>query len=152
VKVQSSYRSGFTLLELALALVVLTIVALVAIALHFDRPEISLERAARLLAADLRLAQTRAIVDARESSVAFDPQGFGWTPQEPDGDLPPRRLDSDAIFEGVRLAPGSLPAQGLLAFDARGTPSADVALQLEFDGHTLVVIVNRARAVVLDPR
>lgn len=145
-------RSGFTLLELILALVVLTTVAVVAIAMHFDRPEVSLARASRLLSADLRTLQSRAICENRPAAVRFDKDGRGWTPLPPDDDLPPRLLGADAIFEDVRLAPACLPSDGVLVFDARGTPDEGLSLRLGLHDHAATVVVDRDRALVDEPR
>lgn len=154
MQIRPHRRSGFTLLELILALVVLTTVAVVAIALHFGRPEVSLVRAAKLFAADLRTLQSRAICEGRPAAVRIDPRGLGWTPLPPDDDLPPRLLGSDAIFEGVRLDPACLPQDGVLRFDSHGTPDETLHLRLGLRDHnaTIVVEVDRERALVSDPR
>lgn len=145
-------RAGFTLLELALSLVVLTAVAVVAIALHFDRPEVSLARASKLLSGDLRTLQSRAICEGRTAAVRFDADGLGWIPLPPDQDLPPRPLGTDAIFEGVRLDPASLPADSVLSFDAHGTPDEALSLRLGLRDHTASIVVDRERALVAGPR
>lgn len=143
---------GFTLLELLLALVALTLVAAVAISLHFGRPEVSLSSAAELLADDLRLLQSRAISHGRPATLTFTADGRGWSALAPDDALPTRRLDSDAVFEGVRFEPGSVPRAGLLRFDARGVPEQDAALVLRHRDHALVVEVDRRLGLVQGPR
>ncbi len=143
---------GFTLLELLLALVATTLVAALAISLHFGRPEVSLSSAADLLADDLRLLQSRAISQGRPATLSFAPDGRGWIALAPDDALPVRRLDSDAVFEGVRFDATSVPDAGLVRFDARGVPDQDAALVLRHKDHTLVVEVDRRLGLVQGPR
>jgi prepilin-type N-terminal cleavage/methylation domain-containing protein len=147
-----SSQRAFTLLELMLALALLTIVAVMAISLHFDRPQVSLPRAAQLLADDMRLLQSRAISQGRSAAVSFAEDGRGWTTLAPDDGIPPRRLDSDAVFEGVRFEAASLPAGRLLRFDARGMPDQDATLVLRHAGHALVVEVDQDQGLVQGPR
>lgn len=145
-------KRGFTLLELLLALVATTLVAALAISFHFGRPEVSLSSAAELLADDLRLLQSRAISQGRPATLSFAQDGRGWVALPPDDALPARRLDSDAVFEGVRFEEASVPGGGLLRFDARGVPDRDAALVLRQRDHALVVEVDRRLGLVQGPR
>ncbi|MEY2746160.1 MAG: hypothetical protein RL112_1202, partial [Planctomycetota bacterium] len=78
--------------------------------------------------------------------------GRGWSALAPDDALPARRLDSDAVFEGVRFDAATVPAAGLLIFDARGVPDADATLVLRHRDHALVVEVDRRLGLVQGPR
>ncbi|MBK7878880.1 MAG: hypothetical protein IPJ77_24740 [Planctomycetes bacterium] len=97
-------RSGFSLLELLLVLVGITVLAAVSIWAFFARAEVTLENAARLLVEDLHLAQSRALFLRAPVEFRFDADGFGYQVSDSTGqssgvealDFLGRRYDVDA--------------------------------------------------------
>lgn len=140
-------ESGFTILEFAVALVVFSIVASFALPMYFERPEITLENAGRLLAHDLRRAQNRAAYLATTTTVVFDDDGGGYRVQE--GPSPAlsggagtshRRFDRDGVFQGVRIDDVRIDgAQRLLRFGPRGDAllGGEVVLTFQDEDRTL---------------
>src|SRR5450432_3946372 len=101
-------RRGFTILELLLTLIAVTLATTLSIRAFFSRPEISLENAARLLVEDLRLAQARASSLHVAVEVVFHADGGGYQVEElssPDAAAEDsvRRYSRDAIFEDVKV-------------------------------------------------
>lgn len=147
-----SARLGFTILELCLALAAVSLTAAISIWLYFSRAEITLSNAANLLVDDLILAQSRAASMHTPIEVVFHTDGGGYYVNSLGGlDLPseqhPRRYESDAIFEGVRIGPCRLGPDRRLLFDARGRPTTDASITVMFRGESRTVLVRRNDAV-----
>lgn len=142
-------RAGFTLPELVLALLLLSVVAALAIPAFFERHEITLENAARILTRDLREAQNSAAWRNVEVGLRFDEDGEGYAmvelPEGPGGPaqvLERRRFSRDAVFEGVWVGFVAFGDDRTIAYDERGHPSEAGSVQLLFKGDARVLIVE----------
>lgn len=142
-------RAAFTLPELVLALLLLSVVAALAIPAFFERQEITLENAARILTRDLRSAQNTAAWRNVWVGLRFDEDGEGYTtvelPEGPGGpaiELEGRRFSRDAVFEGVWVGFVAFGEDRTIAYDERGHPSEDGSVQLLFKGDARVLMVD----------
>lgn len=147
-----SARRGFTILELCLALVAVSLTAGLAIWSYFSRAEVTLVNAANLLVDDLILAQSRAASLHMPIEVVFHTDGGGYHIAALLGDdLPdaqnPRRYEADAIFEGVKIGSCVLGPEHRLVFDARGRPTSNVSITIVYRGETRTVLVRKNDAV-----
>ncbi len=124
-----SPRRGFTILELVLALTLVSVVASVAIPAYFDRGDVTLENAAVLLARDMRAAQNRSAYLGEPSRIEFYADGTGYRATTWKGRIirNPRTEEAfvrdysqDGVFEGVRFHEVDMGDEGLLRFDGRG--------------------------------
>jgi Tfp pilus assembly protein FimT len=145
-------RRGFTILELCLSLVAVSLTAAIAIWLYFSRADVTLVNAANLLVDDLILAQSRAASLHTPIEVVFHPDGGGYYMSAVLGDaLPteasPRRYDADAIFEGVKIGQCQLGPDHRLLFDARGRPTANASITVVYRGESRTVLVRTNDAV-----
>ncbi len=122
-------RTGFTLLELLLALVVIAFVASFSISSFFDQGNVTLHNALRLLADDIRLMQNRATYLQIPVEIVFDPQGDGYHAvdmAQPEAHkarsfpLVSRRYSSDGVFEGVHVIRIDLGGTDRIHFNDRG--------------------------------
>jgi type II secretion system protein H len=142
---------GFSILELLVALALLTVVATLSIWAFFSRGEVTLENAAKLLADDLQIAQSRAVYMKTAVEVRFDDDGLGYRLSDASGrksgipalDLEGRRYDADAVFEGVRVqeihgARISMPERSVV-FDARGSIDHTMWITLAYRGETRTI-------------
>ena len=134
-------KGGFTLLELLIALVLISVIAALAIPAYFGRSEITLENAAILLAKDLRAAQNRSAFMAEETIVELLEDGDGYRMVDSLGkpvDNPrdnmafERRYSIDAVFRGVSIVADDLGSNGRLSFNERGEPDEPMQLTLRF--------------------
>lgn len=123
-------RGGFTILELTVVLAVLAVLSSFTIPAWFDRPEVTLDNAARLLARDLREVQNRAALYQATLLMRFDDDGGGYAATTEEGAviLSPygartfeRRFDRDAVFRGVRIESRDLGGLEAVEFTGRGT-------------------------------
>jgi Tfp pilus assembly protein FimT len=140
-------RAGFTILELCLTLLLLTVVATASIWAYFSRAEVTLVNAAQLLVEDLRLAQAHAACTHQSVAVVFHEDAAGYHVEVPEGEgLPtakqPRSYPIDAVFEGVRIQMRRLPDPHRLEFDARGRLRGDASITLAYRGETLTVLAH----------
>ncbi len=136
-----SGRGGFTILELAIALALFTLVAALAIPAFYSQPEVTLENATRLLLRDLRAAQNRAARLQCEVRFEVFEDGRGYRAVLPDG-RPlrdpafggpfERDYGRDAVFEGVRIARVDLGPDGAIRFGPYGFSDEGGVLELRF--------------------
>jgi len=150
-------RAAFTLLELLIVLVVLALVSSLAVPAWFERSEVTLDNACRLLARDLREAQNRAAWRGQPLQVVFDGDGDGYEVLDRDGRPVPapvggddftRRYSRDAIFRGVAIARLELESGSALEFDAHGFAAQGAEIVVTFQGEARVVRVERGSGQV----
>jgi Tfp pilus assembly protein FimT len=135
---------GFTILELALTLVAVTIVAALAIHAWFGRTDVTLRNAADLLAEDLRRMQTHAALQRTPVEVHFHADGGGYHGQHvKSGTIEgTRRYPMDAVFEDVRVSSVRVANGGNLSFDPQGRASSDATITLIQRGVACSVVVD----------
>ncbi|MCP3918342.1 MAG: hypothetical protein GY711_22570 [bacterium] len=134
---------GFSLLHVSLSLIVLTLVASIAIPLYFSKGEVTLDKAAQLIARDIRYAQDLAVLAGAQVLVVLDPGGDGYRVENearealeaPVGNGPfVREYSRDAVFRGVRMSSIEAGELGAVVVNPMGLVAADVRLRLEFRG------------------
>ena len=118
------HRSGFTILELLIALAVIVVVATIAIPAWFGRVDVTLNNAIKLLAQDLRDAQDRAAYGRREVVVDFSDDGDGYVVQDLEG----KPLPAPEI---TLIWPHPFrPWESVLLYSFYGVPTAYVSMVL----------------------
>jgi len=138
-------NGGFTILELALTLVAVTLVATLAIHAWFGRAEVTLHNAATLLAEDLRRMQMHAALQRTRIEVHFHADGGGYHGQALGGTGTiegTRRYPMDAVFEDVRVDSVRVARGGNLIFDPAGRASSDATITLVQRGVACTVVVD----------
>ncbi len=153
-------RAGFTILELMILLVGLTVIASVGIPAYFGRPAVTLDGAANLLAKDLREVQNRAALYEEALWIRFDEDGNGYQITDgagepllsPYGDGPfVRDYPFDAVFRGVSIVDVTPAKPGCVVFDRNGMPIDSVAVTIEYRGERReVVIRERSGLIAID--
>jgi prepilin-type N-terminal cleavage/methylation domain-containing protein len=150
-------RSGFTILELLLSLGAISIIACIAVPAWFERSEVTLDNACRLLARDLRLAQNRAAVTGEHTSLEFLVDGTGYRVvadelllEHPRTGLPFRRsYPADAVFEGVDVSEVELTNGGRrITFTPTGKAFGGGSVTLGFMGDERRVFVEETSGYV----
>ena len=105
-------RAAFSLLELTIALALITIASVIAIPAFYSQPGVTLDNAAVLLARDMRYAQNAAVLIGEETWLVVDENGDGYSVMRADGELLQnpigggelvRTYSADAIFEGIDI-------------------------------------------------
>jgi Tfp pilus assembly protein FimT len=120
---------AFALLHFASFLAISTLIAAIAIPAWFGQGDVTLERAATLLARDLRAVQNHAVISGENIHVDFLPEGDGYQALNSSGapvvlfsDGAPlaRRYNGDGVFQGVRVQSKSFTAEETLTYDPNG--------------------------------
>lgn len=145
-------RKGFTILELLIALVVLSSIAAMAIPAFFEEPSVTLENASVLLARDLRAAQNRSAYMAEPCRFVFRRDGDGYVTTDRKGAviLNPRsrqpfsrRYSSDGVFRGVVVTNVRAGRDWTLIYDDRGRPIESATITLTYEDDVRVLLVEK---------
>jgi len=137
----ASRRAGVSLGGVIASLALVALAAGVTIPTFFARHAVTLDNAAILLARDLRSVQNRAAHLGQSTTLRFDT--VGWRAFDAHGrpltrfgseELIQRRLDADAVFEGVTLESLDFGAGAEVAFDAVGRPDRGGTLEVVYRG------------------
>ena len=128
---------------------ILSVLATLAVPAYFDRHEITLEKAAVLLARDLRAAQNRAAIWREPLTFQFERAGYrvlhedGSVADGPLGRPFVRDYARDAVFEDVWVEHASFGDDAVLLFrdDGEAAEAGDVVL--ERNGHRRHLRVRR---------
>ena len=152
---------AFTLVELAIVLMLITTIASISMWAYFSRPEVTLDNAIHLLARDMRIAESRAILLRHQVYLVFNPEGNGYrvvdeADSRGDGqsfERIDRRFDRDAIFEGVKVLPFGLAERGRILFPCDGREPSPGKLLLAYGNQTrcLEIESGSGRILVGDP-
>ena len=144
-------RRGFTIVELMVAIMVVTLTAAVSMWAYFARPEVTLDNAALLLVRDMRIAQARAALLHAPVTVVFNLDGDGYKVVDGMEDMAnprylPERIDRsysrDAVFEGVSILPLGLAARGKIVFEPEHTDPASGSITLSYGRATRIVEIE----------
>lgn len=134
-------RGAISLGGVVASLAVVALVAGIAIPTFFARHGVTLDNAAILLARDLRSVQNRAAHLGQSTTLRFDEHGWRafdaldrplqrFASQE----YIERRLDADAVFEGVTLEAMQFGGEAAVRFDAAGRPDRGGSLEVVYRG------------------
>lgn len=154
-------KSGFTILELAISLAVITLIACAAITFFFSQPYITLTSAIELLREDMLMAKNRALVTHTKVTVHFYAEGNGYEAQYETGDFLPspagrgdfiRDYNFDGVFEGVSFSEVDFGADRSLTFDTNGLTLEDGSVTLSFEGESALLEITRAGGIVYGAR
>jgi len=151
-------RRGFTILELMVAIMVVTLTAAVSMWAYFARPEVTLDNAAQLLVRDMRVAQARAALLRAPVTLVFNLEGDGYRVFDGMEDMAnprylPERIERsysrDAVFEGVSILPLGLAARGKIVFDTDHAEPASGSITLSYERATRIVEMEAGTGHVL---
>jgi prepilin-type N-terminal cleavage/methylation domain-containing protein len=155
-----SKGGGFTLVELLIALIVIGLVASIAIPAFFERSEVTLDSACRLLAEDLRAAQNRAAYLQTEVRIQFPADGDGYMAVDEEGNTLEapggggeflRKYSRDAVFEGVRISHVECGPMRRIVYDENGRAPEGGKVVVSYRQDSRWVIVHKGDGLVEVP-
>jgi prepilin-type N-terminal cleavage/methylation domain-containing protein len=153
---------GFTLVELALTITIIAILAWVAYPKVAAMGEIRLDAAARRLAGDLRYAQSRSIGTHAVHGVHFEPARSRYTVYSPTPASPvtdpadrarPLRVDytSRVEFHGIAITSAAFGATPSVSFDYYGAPRDGSGNDLAAAGRVILSYQGLSDTVLVAP-
>jgi len=156
---RSSSLRGFTLLELLIVLVLISLCAATTVRWYFTHADVTLENAAILLARDVRAAQHRSIFLGEKSRFVFLADGAGYSvldasgepAHHPETDEPFLRVYSDdGVFKGVSVLEADAGGDRMLEIDGRGLPLEDLEVTLAYrDERRTIRLERKASALTI---
>lgn len=144
-------RSGFTIIELIVVIMIVTFTAAVSMWAYFARPEVTLDNAAQLLVRDMRIAQARAALLHAPVTLVFHDAGDGYKVVDGMEDMAnpryvperiERRYSRDAVFEGVSILPIGLAARGRIVFETDKCDPSSGSITLSYGRATRIVQIE----------
>lgn len=137
------------------SLALVALLAGVVIPTFFGRHSVTLDNAAILLARDLRSVQNRAAYMGQPATLRFD--AHGWRAYDAEGkpltrtassELIERRLDADAVFEGVTVEVLDFGPAEEVRFDPTGRPDRGGTLELVYRGERRLLTLSGKTGLV----
>jgi len=143
---------GFTIVELVIIVVVISIAALVAIPMMSSAASLQIRSAANMISADLEYARSMAITRGQNYSVIFDKDAdsykivdpLGATIQHPVKKGFPYVIDfqNESRLSRVDITIAEFNGDQTVVFDCLGSPDSGGTVILQADGETKTVTVE----------
>lgn len=144
-------EDGFTLVEVIIVVVILSIAAMIAVPMMSSAETFQLRSATSMLASDLEYAKNLAISKGQTISVVFDDGDDSYSLEDQTGttlEHPVKKgfnfiidFGSDGTFEKVEINQVNL-ADSILEFDSLGSPDEGGTVVLNAGGETLTVTIE----------
>ncbi|MDY7009239.1 MAG: GspH/FimT family protein [Planctomycetota bacterium] len=142
-------RTGFTLIELIVALVVLAVAAAIIIPYATGTSGFQASAAARMIMSDLEYAQNQAITTQTPVSVTFAVSSNSYTVSNASGTLihPISKqayvvdFDTSRGFGNVSMSSANFGGASVVTFDALGAPDNNGTVTVVAGAHTYTVTV-----------
>jgi len=159
-------RQAFTMVELMLVIVLVSIIATVVVPGVLDSSQSNLPAAARMLAADLSYAQSLALSQSASYKVFFDTGAdeyrvyrvesdgtevliqHPWQRQGRFGGMYQIRFDSSSPYGDVSLSVANFEGRNAVEFGTLGEPDHPGAVELTQGSQRIWVLVRPASGVV----
>lgn len=153
---RAAYRTGFSLIELIVVVIILAITAAVVVPHVVRSADMQVTSAARMLATDLQYAQDYAITTQSPVTVSFDVLGGVYTLSNASGPLnhPITKtayqvdFSSRSGFEQVELVSADFGGAGDVTFDEVGSPDSGGSVVIRAGDYSYAVKVAAATGQV----
>lgn len=145
-------RNGFTVIEILIVAVILSIVALTAIPMLSSAGSLQIRAAANMIAADLEYAKSMAISRGQNYSVVFDQAGESYQIEDQNGNVIPHPVkkgfsyivdfQSDGRLSKVDITGVNFGATASVTFDSLGSPDNGGTVSLQAGGPAATLTVE----------
>ena len=147
---------AFTLIEIAIIIVVLAILAAIVVPIVISASSVQVVGAGRMVASDLQYAQTHSIATQTPVTVVFDPASESYQLSNASGSLIRPITNSsyfvdftgDSRFAEVDIVSADFDGLTSVTFDELGAPDAGGSVQLQAGPDALSVNVANATGSV----
>lgn len=145
-------RNGFTMIEILIMVVLLSIVALVAVPMLSSAGSMQIRAAANIIAADLEYAKSMAINRGQNYSVVFDQNSDSYQIKDQDNNVVPHPVkkgfdyivdfQADSRLNMVDITSVNFGATTDVVFDILGSPDSGGTVTLQANGNTVIIEVE----------
>ena len=147
-------RNGFTVIEILILAVILTIVALTAVPMMSSASSVQIRAAASMIAADLEYAKSMAISRGQHYSVEFDASTDSYSIKQEGSDDPIKHpvkkgfdyvvnFQSDTRLNRVHITGANFGEDSYVEFDSMGSPyNSGGTVLLQAGGTTAEITVT----------
>jgi prepilin-type N-terminal cleavage/methylation domain-containing protein len=145
-------RRGFTLVELLIVLVILSIVGLTAIPMMSSAADIQIRSATNMIAADIEYARSMAISRGQDYSVVFDKDADSYKIVDPNGTVIQHPVKKGFTYEvnfrkesrlsRVDIASADFNGTQTVTFDCLGSPVNGGSVSLQAGAVTATISVE----------
>lgn len=145
-------RSGFTMVEILIVVVIIAIAALTAVPMMTSAAGVQIRSAANMIAADIEYAKSMAISRGQNYSVEFDKNTERYWIEDQDGNVIPHPVKKGFNYEidfrndnrlnKVDITNVDFNATGCVTFDFLGSPVNGGTVSLQAGGTTSIVRVE----------
>ena len=145
-------RNGFTVIEILIVAVLLTIVALTAVPMLSSAGTMQLRAAANIIAADLEYAKSMAISRGQNYSVVFDHNSDSYQIEDQNDNVIPHpvkkgfnyivNFQSDSRLNRVDITGANFSGNPDVEFDSLGSPDDGGNVTLQASGTTVTITVE----------
>ena len=153
---QKTKRNGFTLIEIIVVIVIISIAALLVIPMMGSAGDIQVRAAADMIAADLEYAKSMAISRQKTYKVIFDATAESYSIEDPNGIITHPvnsgmlymvNFKNDSRVSQVNIDSVSF-AGSEVDFDSVGSPNSGGVVTLKGGGKTVMVTVVEATGFI----
>lgn len=144
--------TGFTLIEIIIVAVILSIVALTAVPMLSSAGTTQVRAAANMIAADMEYAKSMAISGGQDYSVVFDQAADNYQIEDQNGNVIPHPVkvgfnyvvdfQNDSRLSRVDITGANFGGTAKVTFDSLGSPDNGGTVTLQANGTTFTVMVE----------
>ena len=143
--------NGFTVIEIIIVVVLLSIAALAAVPMLSSAGTMQIRAAANMIAADIEYAKSMAISTGQDYSVVFDPGADSYQIEDKNGVIRhPVKIGFDYIVDfqndsrlsRVDIVWANFNATSVVKFDSLGSPDNGGTVTLQANGTAVVITVE----------
>ena len=145
-------RRGFTVIEILIVMVIITIAALTAVPMMSSASSIQIRSAASMIAADLEYAKSMAISRGQNYSVRFDQNADSYQLEDQDNNViqhPVKKgfdylvdFGNDTRLNRVDITGANFSGNPDVEFDSMGSPDSGGTVSLQAGGTTVTIMVE----------
>ena len=144
-------RRGFTVIEILIVMVIITIAALTAVPMMSSASSVQIRSAASMIAADLEYAKSMAISRGQNYLVRFDQNADSYQIEDTDGVIlhPVKKgfdylvdFGNDTRLNRVDITGANFSGNPDVEFDSMGSPDSGGTVSLQAGGTTVTITVE----------
>jgi prepilin-type N-terminal cleavage/methylation domain-containing protein len=145
-------RRGFTVIEILIVMVIITIAALTAVPMMSSASSVQIRSAASMIAADLEYAKSMAISRGQNYSVLFDQNADSYQLEDQNNNViqhPVKKgfdyivdFQSDTRLNRVDITGANFSGNSDVEFDSMGSPDSGGTVSLQAGGTTVTIMVE----------